>query len=275
MEGKMSKIESFRDKPFVVADAEARLRNDDLVTFATYKPGELLPAGAKVGGIKCIADGARVVVSEVKIAPTSAKTQAVFAKVSPAAGGAILGWTLAENFAGKFVNETLGMIPKGTDQKGPTAAWEGGRFLRQADLVEIVDATRDIERLTLDMVDPYFAMVTKAASAGVTLTINSGFRSFPEQEILFDGFRRGLPGFNRAAPPGTSPHQNGVALDIAVGGAAGDPVYDWLTENATGFGFVRTVNDEPWHWELRPQAANDARIAGRFKTPNVVDVKFA
>jgi hypothetical protein len=271
----MSKTESFRDKPFVVTDSEARLRNADLTTFATYKPGEPLPAGAKVGGIKLIAKGARVVVSEIKVAPTSAKTKAVFAKVAPAGGGPALGWTLAENFAGKFVNETLGVIAKGTDEKGLTAAWEGGRFLRQADLVEIVDATLDIERLTLDMLEPYIAMVTTAASAGVMLAINSGFRSFPEQQVLFDGFTRGLPGFNRAAPPGTSPHQNGVALDIAVGGATGDPVYDWLTENATGFGFVRTVSDEPWHWELRPDTANAARIAGRFTTPNVVDIKFA
>ena len=271
----MSKIESFRDKPFVVTDSEARIRNDDIITFATFKPGEPLPAGAKVGGIKLIAKGARVVVSEVKLAPTSAKTKALVAKVAPAAGGPVLGWTLAENFAGKLVNETLGMIPKGTDQKGPTAAWEGGRFLRQADLVRIVDVTLDVERLTLDMLDPYFAMVTKAASAGVTVAIRSGFRSFPEQQMLFDGFQHGLPGFNQAAAPGTSPHQNGVALDIAVGGATGDPVYDWLTENATGFGFIRTVSDEPWHWELRPAAANAAMIAGRFKTSNVVDVKFA
>ena len=34
--------ESYRDKTFKVADKDCRIRNDDLVTFATYKAGDAL-----------------------------------------------------------------------------------------------------------------------------------------------------------------------------------------------------------------------------------------
>ncbi len=73
------------------------------------------------------------------------------------------------------------------------------------------------------------------------MTINSAFRSYREQEALYEGFIKKLPGFNTAAKPGASKHQNGVAFDIQVAGGAGDPCYDWLTKNAPQRGFVRTV----------------------------------
>ena len=66
--------------------------------------------------------------------------------------------------------------------------------------------------------------------------------------------------YNRAAVPGTSQHQNGIAFDINIG--YGDQkdwkiphpeamtlTYKWLLLNAHKYGFVRTVLDERWHWE--------------------------
>ena len=101
------------------------------------------------------------------------------------------------------------------------------------------------------------------------LAIHSGFRSFPEQALLFDGFKKGIPGFNLAAEPGKSKHQNGIAFDIDVPGGLGNPTYDWLTQNAPARGFVRTVNGEPWHWEFDRNKAAIAVAAHTFKTSNV------
>ena len=98
-------------------------------------------------------------------------------------------------------------------------------------------------------------MVSKAASSGVIIGLNSGFRSYLEQKILRDGFNRSLPGFNLAAKHGNSKHQSGVALDIAIAGADGNDVYEWLKQNGPQFGFVRTVSGEPWHWEYDPTRA--------------------
>ena len=270
----MSSIESFRDKVFLVSDLDARIRDDgDLLTFATYKPGDTIPRGSSVGDAKRIPQGAQVRVSAIKVVPTGSRSITIFARTTSASGDTVHGWTSARNFDGKFVNETLGsLLPAaGAGQYGPNAAWSKGGYLGQVDLVEIVDNGHEIERLTLSAVEPYFAMVAAAKASDVTVAINSGFRSYPEQKFLWEGFNKGLRGFNTAAKPGYSNHQNGIALDIAVVGGAGNPTYDWLVVNATSFGFLRTVSGEPWHWEYDPPRAQNAKSNGTFKLPGVSD----
>ena len=66
-----------------------------------------------------------------------------------------------------------------------------------------------------------------------------------------------------------SNHQNGIAFDLNTGGFEGAPVYDWMKKNATSFGFIRTVNKEHWHWEYRPQTAEEFRKEGKFKLDRV------
>ncbi len=90
----------------------------------------------------------------------------------------------------------------------------------------------------------FFAMRDAALLDGVTLTIESGFRTHAEQTVLYSAWRRGKG--NRAARPGESNHQSGRALDISV---RDDATYAWLSANAGRFGFTRTVANEPWHWE--------------------------
>jgi LAS superfamily LD-carboxypeptidase LdcB len=119
--------------------------------------------------------------------------------------------------------------------------------------------------------DPYFDLVEAAAKEGIKIAINSGFRSYPEQKVLYEGFIKKLPHFNRAAKPGFSKHQNGIAFDIDVAGGSGNPVYDWLKKNAPSRGFVRTVSGEPWHWENDKKKAAAAVAAHTFKTGNVKD----
>jgi LAS superfamily LD-carboxypeptidase LdcB len=87
--------------------------------------------------------------------------------------------------------------------------------------------------------------------------------------MLWDGYVKRLPGFNLAAKPGNSNHQNGIAIDIAVAGADGNEVYEWLKLNAPRFGFVRTVSGEPWHWEHDPIRAQQAVQNGTYKIPSV------
>ena len=99
--------------------------------------------------------------------------------------------------------------------------------------------------------------------------LNSAFRNYNEQKYLFEGFQHHLPGFNKAARPGASEHQSGVAFDLAVSGGDGNPVYDWLKSNATTFGFIRTVNGEPWHWEFDSAAAAKAKKSGTYKIPGI------
>jgi D-alanyl-D-alanine dipeptidase len=88
-----------------------------------------------------------------------------------------------------------------------------------------------------------FLRMQKAAdAAGVYLAITSGFRTMAEQRYLYDCYRSGrCNSGNLAAPPGYSNHQNGLALDLTTS--------SWLANNASRFGFVRTVPSESWHYE--------------------------
>ncbi|MFH5878338.1 D-alanyl-D-alanine carboxypeptidase family protein [Arthrobacter sp. NA-172] len=88
-----------------------------------------------------------------------------------------------------------------------------------------------------------------AASAGVTMTLASGYRSFQTQTVTYNGYAstRGQASADTAsARPGFSEHQTGWAFDIGDGGGAcsfqpcfaEQPAAVWAKANAFKFGFV-------------------------------------
>jgi hypothetical protein len=268
----MSQTSSYLDKTFTVADPDARIRKPgDLMNFQTYSATDPLPPGAAVGDFKRIPQGAKVKVDDIEIVRTGSSGSIVFGHALSPDGATELGWTSTRNFNGKFVNETLDRLEPapGAGKFGPNAAWSAGNYLGQRTLVEIVNFEIDVKRIALESLQPYMVLVAAAASDGISIAINSGFRSYPEQKLLYEGFIKHLPGFNTAAPPGRSNHQNGIAFDLRVGGGDGDPVYEWLKKNGPAHDFVRTVNKEPWHWEFDKVKAAKAVAAHTFKTPNV------
>ncbi|MCW5891139.1 MAG: M15 family metallopeptidase [bacterium] len=252
--------ESFATRTFTVDDPDARLR----------VPGSLLEFVREGPDFRRIPRGTRVHIAEIAIVPVSTRDRIVFGH-AVGTNRAALGWTSTRNLAGRFVNETLGEVPPpaGTGRYGPNAAWQGGTFIGQRTLVRIVDARLEIEHVALDTLGAYQALCAAAAADGVAITLNSGFRSYAEQKRLHEDYTRDPSRFPRAAEPGSSNHQNGIAFDIAVAGGAGNPTYDWLARHATAHGFVRTVSKEPWHWEHDPAKAAKAAQRGTFTTPNV------
>lgn len=110
-----------------------------------------------------------------------------------------------------------------------------------------------------------FIMMSNAASKnGVTLKINSAFRTMEEQTQLFNERKNpvvaALKGI--AAAPGTSNHQSGIAIDIDVGMTKSDYIakrysatYLWLVSFSSEFGFDHAEGaavNEPWHWTHLP-----------------------
>jgi hypothetical protein len=102
--------------------------------------------------------------------------------------------------------------------------------------------------MRIDAAGAYKRMAAAAKSAGITLRVNSAFRSMAAQQRLYKLYKSGKG--NLAARPGYSNHQGGIAVDIEVGSTA-SPTYKWLARNAAKHGFRRTVPSEPWHWEYR------------------------
>ncbi len=100
-------------------------------------------------------------------------------------------------------------------------------------------------------------MRAAAASAGVRITVVSGFRTMDQQRYLYNLYLAGRG--NLAARPGYSNHQSGLALDLNTSSGG---VYNWLSI-ATGsrYGFRRTVPSEAWHWE-RPAGSQGSYSGG-------------
>ncbi|MCB9675319.1 MAG: D-alanyl-D-alanine carboxypeptidase family protein [Alphaproteobacteria bacterium] len=102
-------------------------------------------------------------------------------------------------------------------------------------------------------------MERAAKDDGVTLGVVSGFRTFAEQQVLYDCYLSGdCNDGNLAAPPGFSNHQSGLALDLNTHVPA---VRKWLRSRGREFGFAATVRSEPWHWEYVGGERNPALAA--------------
>jgi hypothetical protein len=82
-------------------------------------------------------------------------------------------------------------------------------------------------------------MAAAAAQAGLTLIVNSAFRSDAEQAALFAAH----PDPTWVAPPGHSLHRCATELDLGS-----EAAYGWLAANAGRFGFVQRYSWEPWHF---------------------------
>lgn len=90
---------------------------------------------------------------------------------------------------------------------------------------------------------------TAAAADGITMTINSGWRSPQFQQQLLDNAVRSYGSYGAAREyvqtPEASRHVTGDAVDI--GGTGAD---QWLIANGAQFGLCRIYANEPWHFEL-------------------------
>ena len=152
---------------------------------------------------------------------------------------------------------------------GPNSAWKRGRFIGMLNLVDVVGTGLRAKQVALDTLSAYQNLCDNALTAGVQITLNSGFRSYPQQERLYINYKKGIKGYNLAALPGRSNHQNGIAFDLNTTGKKGTGwgiVYNWLKQHATSFGFLRTVRTEHWHWVYNPNRAAQAKQIGEYRS---------
>jgi hypothetical protein len=92
-----------------------------------------------------------------------------------------------------------------------------------------------------------------AAGDGVKVVVNSGWRSPAyEDELRREAIARygsEAAAARWVATGDTSLHVSGDAVDIGPADAM-----VWLSEHGAAYGLCRIYGNEPWHYELRPQA---------------------
>jgi zinc D-Ala-D-Ala carboxypeptidase len=97
---------------------------------------------------------------------------------------------------------------------------------------------------------------TAAADDGIEFVVNSGWRSPAYQDELL---REAVAEYGSeeeaarwVATARTSRHVSGDAVDLGPVDAAA-----WLSAHGAGYGLCQIYRNEPWHFELRPEAVDD------------------
>lgn len=136
-----------------------------------------------------------------------------------------------------------------------------------ADLVDISGsiktANNEIICLSYPAATQLIIMAKDMARLGLKLVVNSGFRSYDDQEILHENYApiAKTVKYPRVAPAGHSEHQSGLAVDVASelspGKFATSKESAWLHEHAHLYGFLVSYPEngedktgfmyEPWH----------------------------
>jgi hypothetical protein len=92
-----------------------------------------------------------------------------------------------------------------------------------------------------------------AAADGIEFHVDSGWRSPEYQERLrreaVSKYGSEQEAARWVATPKASAHVSGDAVDIGPSDAR-----TWLSEHGAGYGLCRIYGNEPWHFELRPEA---------------------
>jgi zinc D-Ala-D-Ala carboxypeptidase len=122
-----------------------------------------------------------------------------------------------------------------------------------------------VANLDPDLLQALREAATDAAHDGVEFFVDSGWRSPEYQNQLF---REAVSEYGSegeaarwVATADTSAHVSGDAVDIGHFDASA-----WLSEHGAGYGLCQIYSNEPWHYELRPQAI-DGGCPRRYADP--------
>ncbi|GAA1824583.1 D-alanyl-D-alanine carboxypeptidase family protein [Agromyces salentinus] len=124
---------------------------------------------------------------------------------------------------------------------------------RLADGVTVFDDVAALANLDPGLLAALRLAATDAGDEGIAFMLNSGWRSPEYQDELL---REAIAEYGSAeeaarwvATAGTSPHVSGDAVDLGQVDAV-----DWLSQHGAAYGLCQVYDNEPWHWELRPDA---------------------
>jgi uncharacterized protein YcbK (DUF882 family) len=110
-----------------------------------------------------------------------------------------------------------------------------------------------VANLDPDLLGALRQAATDAADDGIVFFVNSGWRSPAYQDQLFreavSEYGSEAEAARWVATADTSLHVSGDAVDIGPIEATA-----WLSEHGARYGLCQIYRNEPWHYELRPEA---------------------
>jgi hypothetical protein len=118
------------------------------------------------------------------------------------------------------------------------------------------DAVPGVANLDPSLLAALRRAAADAAGDGVTFFVDSGWRSPEYQERLLDDavakYGSEAEAARWVATPATSAHVSGDAVDVGRSDATA-----WLAAHGARYGLCQIYANEPWHYELRPDAMTD------------------
>jgi zinc D-Ala-D-Ala carboxypeptidase len=115
------------------------------------------------------------------------------------------------------------------------------------------DGIPGVANLDPALLDALHQAATDASADGVLFFVNSGWRSPDYQNQLLREavfvYGSEAEAARWVATAETSAHVSGEAVDIGSSDAIA-----WLAEHGARYGLCQIYNNEPWHYELRPDA---------------------
>jgi zinc D-Ala-D-Ala carboxypeptidase len=142
----------------------------------------------------------------------------------------------------------LGVLP--SDRRGALGEADGA-VLDGTTVFD--DEISGVANLDADLLGALRQAATDAADDGVEFVVDSGWRSPEYQNQLL---REAVSEYGSeeeaarwVATAETSPHVSGDAVDIGPSDATG-----WLSGHGAVYGLCQIYSNEPWHYELRPEA---------------------
>lgn len=112
-----------------------------------------------------------------------------------------------------------------------------------------------VANLDPSLLDALRRAATDAADDGIGFSVRSGWRSVGYQRQLLDeaistyGSEKAAARW--VATPDRSAHVSGDAVDLGPSAAR-----TWLSAHGAGYGLCQVYDNEPWHFELRPEAVD-------------------
>lgn len=172
-------------------------------------------------------------------------------------------WTAAPSSSSS--SSSSSPAPPARPPRRPAALGQADGVVPDGAPLSVYEDAPAVDRLDPDLLAALRRAATDAEADGVGLRVNSGWRSPEYQQHLLEeavdehGSREEAARW--VSTPETSLHVSGDAVDVGPSEAAA-----WLSEHGAAHGLCRIYDNEPWHFELRPDAV-DRGCPPRYADP--------